>query len=172
MKVGTGSHPEQGATIDWSAFTVTYLSGVSMSLAPPSQTNRRLWHSCGAGDLPTGQHLPRGMGKSQTEGHRGGAEPEAQLCCAPNQVRQNARNSATSSSMLPTRPMAPQGQAPGLMVPGEETGGAGLVSDRPQQLASPSSSTPGLGVRGPPACPGPFSLERGGATWSSTWSSS
>lgn len=62
------------------------------------------------------------------------------------------RNSATSSSMLPARPMVRQGQAPGLMIPGKGTGRAELASDRPHQPASPSSLTPPLGGSPGPAC--------------------
>ena len=40
------------------------------------------------------------------------------------------------------RAKTPQGQAHGLNKPGKGTGGEGLASDRPQQLASPSSPRP------------------------------
>lgn len=62
-----------------------------------------------------------------TEGHKGQdrARGAAVPWPKPGEAESSARNSATSSSMLPTRPMAPQGQAPGLAVPREETGGRG-----------------------------------------------
>lgn len=85
---------------------------------------------------------PEGWGSRRQRARgagRGGAEPKAQQCSGPHLVEKNALNSATSSSMLSTRPMGPQEQAPALMIPGKGAGEVGLASDHPQQPAFPSS---------------------------------
>lgn len=53
---------------------VTHLPGMSKNPPCPSLLNE-------AGDLPTGQHLPRGMGESQAEGHKGWGRAGAQQLC-------------------------------------------------------------------------------------------
>ena len=82
----------------------------------------------GAGDLPMGQHFPRGVGSPRQKAQGVGSSPVAQLCRGPSQVRKNAQKPATFLSMQPARPEAPQGQAPGLNNPGKGRGGAELAS--------------------------------------------
>lgn len=82
----------------------------------------------GEGDLPMGQHFPRGVGSPRQKAQGVGSSPVAQLCRGPSQVRKNAQKPATFLSMLPARPEAPQGQAPGLNNPGKGRGGAELAS--------------------------------------------
>ena len=80
LREGQEANPGQGAAVDH-AHGRTPARGEHTS-CPSPQTHRRLRHPGGAGDLPTGQHLPRGMGESQAEGHKGWGRVWAQLCTA------------------------------------------------------------------------------------------
>ena len=110
------------------ALMVMHLSGMSRIPTPPSRMNRSPRYPDGAGDLPMGQHFPRGVGSPRQKAQGAGLSPVAQLCRGPSQVRKNAQKPATFLSMLPARPQAPRGQAPELNNPGKGTGGAELAS--------------------------------------------
>lgn len=64
---------------------VMHLSGVSRIPAPPSPMNKSPGYPDGAGDLPMGQHFPRGVGSPRQKAQGAGSSPWRS--CAGAQAR-------------------------------------------------------------------------------------
>lgn len=109
----------------------------------------------GDGTYPRDSISPDEQGSHRQRATRGRAEYGRSCAQQPKQVRRNRGSSATSSSMKPAKPMTPQQQAPGLMIPGEGTGRRGWP-----QTAHSRRPLPPVPLDHPgPACPHPYPWE-------------